>query len=244
MAGQHSHRPEVVHTGRGRAVSVSHCRESCEVGAVYEQAAPGEWRPVTAPVGGLPPELLAAMALRRALRGGVAQAGDFYVDDGFPMGHHLTATFTELIGGELLEVADESCGGSGSLAPGVPDMRRCAGCCGGIADEHTGWAAPGLGDLGGGSSGPCGHAGCDGSRTDNGRAAGGRVWRSSSPGGSVRAAAAPVPKLSGVGVSRAEAGQSVARRSARSAHGMAAVSGPYPSPLNVSPRWGRFRRGL
>ena len=110
MAGQHSNRPEVVHTGRGRAVSVSHGRESHAVGAVDEQAAPGKRRPVTAPVGELPPELLAAMALRRALHGGVAQAADFYVDDGFPMGHHLTATSTELIEGGLLEVADESCG--------------------------------------------------------------------------------------------------------------------------------------
>jgi hypothetical protein len=56
---------------------------------------------------GLNPELLAALALRRALGSGVAKAGGIYVDGGHPMGRYLIGTFTELIDCGLLVLADE-----------------------------------------------------------------------------------------------------------------------------------------
>ncbi len=73
-----------------------------------EQAVPGEGHPDAA--AGIRPELLAALVLGRVLRGGVAQAGDIYVDYGYRMGRHLTGTFTELIKNGLLALGDEDCG--------------------------------------------------------------------------------------------------------------------------------------
>lgn len=90
--------------------------------AVEEQSAPEERRPrrrnwirrrelslMTAAESteGLSPELLAALALRRALGGGVARVDGVYVDGGHPMGRYLAGTFTDLIDCGLLAVADE-----------------------------------------------------------------------------------------------------------------------------------------
>lgn len=77
-----------------------------------EHAEPEQGHPDTSPspVKGVRPELLAALVLRRALRGGVAQAGPIYVDYGYRMGRYLTSTFTELIENELLSLAEENCG--------------------------------------------------------------------------------------------------------------------------------------
>ncbi|MGH3823533.1 MAG: hypothetical protein ACRDRA_12000 [Pseudonocardiaceae bacterium] len=55
---------------------------------------------------GLSPELLTALALRRALGGGLAKAGEIYVDYGYPVATYLTNTFTELIDCGLLKLAD------------------------------------------------------------------------------------------------------------------------------------------
>jgi hypothetical protein len=64
----------------------------------------------TASVEGLLPELLTALALRRALGGGVAKAGETYVDYGHPIGCYLAGAFTELIDSGLLAMADEESG--------------------------------------------------------------------------------------------------------------------------------------
>jgi hypothetical protein len=77
---------------------------------VDEHAETERGRPDTSPVEGVRPELLAALVLRRALRGGVAKAGPIYVDYGYRMGRHLTGTFTELIEGGSLALAEENCG--------------------------------------------------------------------------------------------------------------------------------------
>ncbi|MGH7747553.1 MAG: hypothetical protein ACREQ5_22755, partial [Candidatus Dormibacteria bacterium] len=58
-------------------------------------------------VEGLRPELVTALALRRALGGGVAKASEIYVDWGHPMGRYLTGTFTQLIDCGLLALADD-----------------------------------------------------------------------------------------------------------------------------------------
>jgi hypothetical protein len=51
--------------------------------------------------------LVASMALRRAHDGGVAKAGDRYVDGGFPTPGYLDGVFDELINTGLLALADE-----------------------------------------------------------------------------------------------------------------------------------------
>lgn len=110
----------------------------------------------TASVDGLCPELLTALALRRALGRGVAKAGEIYVDDGHPMGCYLTGTFTELIDCGLLELADDDgwvYGGSRSPTPGRFGMRKFVASCDGIPDEYARLrsTSPDMGHLGGGS---------------------------------------------------------------------------------------------
>jgi hypothetical protein len=84
-------------------------------GAVDERAQPERGRSVTSPAEGVRPELLVALVLRRALRGGVAQAGPIYVDYGYRMGRYLIGTFRELIEDGLLSLAEENCRPAASL---------------------------------------------------------------------------------------------------------------------------------
>ncbi len=58
-------------------------------------------------VPGLSPELVVSLALRRACDGGVAKAGDRYVDGGSPTPGYLAGAFDELINAGLLVLADE-----------------------------------------------------------------------------------------------------------------------------------------
>lgn len=93
---------------------------------------------MTAPesVDGLNPELLAALALRRALGGGVAKAGGVYVDRGYPMGRYLAGTFAELIDCGLLAPADED--GWGLRRVTVTDAGQAcyAQVCGILQRDH------------------------------------------------------------------------------------------------------------
>jgi hypothetical protein len=112
---------------------------------VEEQTAPEERRPqrrnwvrcrelslmpATESAEGLNPELLAALALRRALGGGVARAGDVYVDGGHPMGSYLTGTFTELIDRGLLALADKDEWGLRRVTVTDAGQTRYAQICG------------------------------------------------------------------------------------------------------------------
>ncbi|MGH3901947.1 MAG: hypothetical protein ACRDTA_27580 [Pseudonocardiaceae bacterium] len=84
----------------------------------------------TASVDGLRPELLTALALRRALGRGVAKAGEFYLDDGHPMGRYLTGTFTELIDCGLLALADDDGWGLRRVTVTDAGQARYAQMCG------------------------------------------------------------------------------------------------------------------
>lgn len=73
-------------------------------------------RTLTGPLGNdreARPELAAWIALRRALRGGVAKMADCYLDQGRPVPGYLIAPFEELTGAGLLTLddADPATGG-------------------------------------------------------------------------------------------------------------------------------------
>ncbi len=84
----------------------------------------------TASVDGLRPELLTALALRRALGRGVAKAGESYLDYGHPMGRYLTSTFTELIDCGLLALADDDEWGLRRVTVTDAGQARYAQTCG------------------------------------------------------------------------------------------------------------------
>jgi hypothetical protein len=78
--------------------------------------------PNPALVDGLRPEVLVMMALRRALGGGLARSGEIFIDYGYPVARYLTSTFSELIDGGLLRVADDD--GSGLRRVTITDAGR------------------------------------------------------------------------------------------------------------------------
>ncbi|MDQ2880080.1 MAG: hypothetical protein M3Y48_02195 [Actinomycetota bacterium] len=84
----------------------------------------------TASVEGLRPELLTALALRRALGRGVAKSGEIYLDDGHPMGRYLTRTFAGLIDCGLLALADEDGWGLRRVTVTDAGQARYAQMCG------------------------------------------------------------------------------------------------------------------
>ncbi|MCA1707529.1 MAG: hypothetical protein LC808_31370 [Actinobacteria bacterium] len=85
---------------------------------------------------GLNPELLAALALRRALGGGVAKAGGVYVDGGHPMGRYLAGRLTELIDCGLLMLADEDGWGLRRVTVTDAGQARYAQVCGILRRDH------------------------------------------------------------------------------------------------------------
>lgn len=60
---------------------------------------------------GVRPQLLVALALRRAAGGRVAKSGDYYFEWGRPTPSYLIGVFEELAGTGLLELAEQDPGG-------------------------------------------------------------------------------------------------------------------------------------